>query len=73
MRYRDIVFVEDIDINCGKFKGSIVDRSNLILFINGVIFEKGYDIYYWCLVRNVEGWGVSKNRILFVVGSMFVI
>lgn len=72
-RYRDIVLVEDIDINRGKFKGSTVDRSNPILLINGVTFEKGYDIYYRCLARNAEGWGASKNRTLSVVGSMFAI
>lgn len=74
-RYRDIyiVLVEDIDINRGKFKGSTVDRSNPILLINGVTFEKGYDIYYRCLASNAEGWGASKNRTLSVVGSMFAI
>lgn len=70
----DIGIVEDIDIFFNEFKGSIVDKSYLFLLINGVIFDDKSDyIFYWCLVRNLEGWGVSDNVNIIVIGSMFVL
>lgn len=67
-----IGIVEDIDIFFNEFKGSIIDKSYLFLLINGVIFDDKNDyIFYWCLVRNLEGWGMSENVIIIVIGSMF--
>lgn len=43
----DIGIVEDIDIFFNEFKGSIVDKSYLILLINGVIFDDKSDYIFY--------------------------